>query len=92
MAFVEELLLKIPASQRLLEIKGVGLVTVAGFLAGVGDSTRFSDPKQIRKYAGLDLKEGSSGKHEGRTTISKRGREWFTCPIVWSSNATCGDQ
>ena len=74
MVLVEELLLEIPASQELLKIKGIGLVTVAGFLSEVGDVTRFTSPKQIQKYAGLNLKENSSGKHKGRTTISKRGR------------------
>ena len=74
MSMVEELLMEIPASQELLKIKGVGMVTVAGFLSEVGDITRFTSPKQIQKYAGLNLKENSSGKHKGRTTISKRGR------------------
>jgi transposase len=74
MALVEELLSKIPACRELLKIKGIGLVTAAGFLSEVGDITRFDSPKQIQKYAGLNLKENSSGKHKGRTTISKRGR------------------
>jgi transposase len=74
MAMVEGLLSQIPACQELLKIKGVGLITAAGFLSEVGDITRFDSPKQIQKYAGLNLKENSSGKHKGRTTISKRGR------------------
>ena len=75
MAMVEELLVEIPASQELLKIQGVGVVTVAGFLSEVGDITRFASPKQIQKYAGLNLKENSSGKHKGRTGITKRGRK-----------------
>src|SRR5699024_10852641 len=35
---------------------------------------RFTSPKQIQKLAGLEPKENSSGKHKGRTSISKRGR------------------
>lgn len=73
-ALVEELLVQIPGSQQLLLIKGVGVITVAGFLAEVGDITRFSHPKQLLKYAGLNLKENSSGDHKGQTTITKRGR------------------
>lgn len=72
---VEDLLLQIPGSQRLLLIKVVGVITVAGFLAEVGDITRFSHPKQLLKYAGLNLKENSSGNHKGQTTITKRGRK-----------------
>ena len=35
---------------------------------------RFTSPKQIQKLAGLEPKENSSGKHKGRSSISKRGR------------------
>lgn len=57
------------------KIKGIGLITAAGFIAEIGDITRFEHPKQIQKLAGLSLKENSSGKHKGQTTISKRGRK-----------------
>jgi transposase len=66
---------KVPNAEKLLSIKGVGLITVAGFLAEVGDIRRFDSPKQIQKLAGLELKENSSGKHHGRSSISKRGRK-----------------
>ena len=71
---IERLCKKIPESEQLLAIQGIGLITVAGFLAEVGDVRRFESPKQIQKLAGLSLRENSSGKHKGQTTISKRGR------------------
>ncbi|WP_018306466.1 IS110 family transposase [Desulfitobacterium hafniense] len=74
MEIINELCMQIPEVAKLLEIKGVGLVTVAGFLSEVGDIRRFKSPKQIQKLGGLALKESSSGKHKGQTTISKRGR------------------
>ena len=74
-ALLEELVLQIPGTSKMLEIKGIGLITVAGFIAEVGDINRFEHPKQIQKLAGLNLKENSSGKHKGKTTISKRGRK-----------------
>ena len=74
MAVVEELCAQLPEVAELLKIKGIGLVTVAGFLAEVGDLRRFDSPRQIQKLAGLALKENSSGKHKGQTSISKRGR------------------
>ena len=49
-------------------------VIVAGFVSEIGDIRRFHSPKQIQKLAGLALKETSSGKCKGQTTISKRGR------------------
>lgn len=75
MMLIEELAMQIPGFDRLLEIKGIGLVTAAGFVAEVGDISRFEHPKQIQKLAGLSLKENSSGKHKGKTTICKRGRK-----------------
>ena len=74
MAALEEAVRRIPGTERLLAIKGIGLVTVAGFLAETGDLGRFESPKQIQKLAGLSLKENSSGQHKGETTISRRGR------------------
>lgn len=71
---LERLCQKIPESRQMLAIKGIGLITVAGFLAETGDLRRFESPRQIQKLAGLSLKENSSGKHKGQTTISKRGR------------------
>ncbi|BDU51058.1 hypothetical protein HLVA_16270 [Haliovirga abyssi] len=68
---IEELLKKIPNSNLMLEIKGVGLTTVAGFIAEIGDISNYNSPKQIQKLSGLDLKENSSGKHKGKTSISK---------------------
>ena len=72
---IETLCKQIPGVDKILDIKGIGLVTVAGFIAEVGDIGRFDSPKQIQKLAGLALKENSSGKHKGQTSISKRGRK-----------------
>ena len=71
---MEKLVMQVSYVEKLLAIKGVGLVTIAGFLSEVGDIGRFDSPKQIQKLAGLELVENSSGKHKGQTTISKRGR------------------
>ena len=75
MALIEELVKTIPMAEKLLEIKGVGIKTVSGFLAEVGDISRFNSPKELQKLAGLALVENSSGKHKGETTISRRGRK-----------------
>jgi len=74
MEHIEELCRQIPESSQMLAIKGIGLIGVSGFLAEVGNIRRFDSPKQIQKLAGLSLRENSSGKHKGQTTISKRGR------------------
>lgn len=56
--------------EKLLAIKGVGMSTVIGFVAEVGDIGRFTDPKQIQKLAGLEIvknelwKEKRSAKNQ----------------------------
>ena len=71
---IEYLALQIPGVKEMLTIKGVGIMTAAGFVAEVGNIKRFTHPRQIQKLAGLGLIENSSGKHKGKTSISKRGR------------------
>jgi len=80
-AFIEEVaaemaktLERIPYSARILSIKGLGIVTVAGLIGEVGDFSKFRTQGEIMKLAGLDLYEISSGKRKGQRKISKRGR------------------
>jgi transposase len=61
-------------ADKLLSIKGIGVVTAAGFLGEVGDPLRFQSARQIANYAGFNLVEDSSGKSKSGTCISKRGR------------------
>jgi transposase len=75
MMILETLVIQIPHAEKLLAIKGIGILTVAGFFAEVGDLSRFKSPKQIQKLAGLAITENSSGKYKGQTRISKRGRK-----------------
>jgi transposase len=75
MALVEQLVKQIPGTDEIIKIKGLGLITVAGTMAEVGDFDRFEHPKQIQKLAGLNIRENSSGKFKGQTTIAKRGRK-----------------
>lgn len=60
--------------ESLTSIQGIGIVSAATFVGEVGDINRFDSYEQIRRYAGLNLVENSSGNHKGKTTISKRGR------------------
>ena len=71
---METALGRIPYSSKLLSIKGLGVVSVAGIIGEVGDFKKFQTRAEIMKLAGLDLYEISSGKWKGRRKISKRGR------------------
>ena len=73
-ALIEDMGGKLPYVENILEIKGLGIRTITGILAEIGDITRFADVKPVQKLTGLALVEDSSGKHEGKTIISKRGR------------------
>lgn len=72
---IEKKLMEIPYIDKLMEIKGIGLVTVSGFIAEVGDIRRFDNPKQLQKLAGYAIVANESGKHKGESRISYRGRK-----------------
>jgi transposase len=71
---MEGTLSDISCSIKLLSIKGLGIVSVAGIIGEVGDFMKFGTQSEIMKLAGLDLYEISSGKRKGERRISKRGR------------------
>lgn len=75
MAMIVEKIKEVPFADKLLEIKGIGLKTVIGFVAEVGNIKRFDDPKQIQKLAGYAIVKNASGKHNGESHISYRGRK-----------------
>jgi len=62
-------------AEKMLSVKGIGVVTAASFIGEVGDPLRFESDRQISKYAGYNLTEDSSGKNKSGTCISKRGRK-----------------
>ena len=75
MEMIREKIAEVPYVDKLLEIRGVGLKTVVGFVAEVGDIRRFDDPKQLQKLAGYAIVKNQSGKHKGESHISYRGRK-----------------
>lgn len=72
---LEEKLKGIAYIDKLMEIKGIGLITVSGFIAEVGEISRFDNPKQLQKLAGYAIVANESGKHNGESRISYRGRK-----------------
>jgi len=72
---IEEKLKEIPYIDNLLAVKGIGMVTVSGFIAEAGDIKRFDSPKQLQKLAGYAIVANESGKHNGESHISYRGRK-----------------
>lgn len=74
-ATINEKCMEIPYAENILEITGLGQNIVAGIISSMGDIDRFDDVKEIQKLSGLNLVANSSGKHNGETKISHRGRK-----------------
>lgn len=87
---IKDLCSQIRYADKLLGIRGIGITTVAGFIAEVGDITRFDNAKELQKLAGLELVADSSGKHNGRTKISKRGRRRLRYLLVQAAVSVIG--
>jgi transposase len=71
---VTDVLNKIPFAKKLLAIKGISEISLAGILGEAGDLSSFSHGNSLLRHAGLHLAEASSGKWKGQIVISKRGR------------------
>jgi transposase len=66
--------LESPEIRRLLTIPGVNVHTAAAFMASVGDIGRFSSPRKLVSYLGLDPRVRQSGNEAARHgRISKAG-------------------
>ncbi|WP_343782943.1 IS110 family transposase, partial [Virgibacillus salarius] len=72
---ITDLMKDIPGAQEMMNIKGLGPITIATFLSEVGDLKKYDHPQQLVNMAGLSLREHSSGKFKGQTRITKRGRK-----------------
>jgi transposase len=73
--------------RRLMTVPGVSLVSAATFVAVVGDAKRFSSPKKLVSYLGLDPRVRQSGEAPARHgRISKQGSpeaRHMLCEAAW---------
>src|SRR5205807_10234394 len=73
--------------RRLMTVPGVSLVSAATFVAVVGDVHRFSSPKRLVSYVGLDGRVRRSGEAPARHgRISKQGSaeaRHMLCEAAW---------
>lgn len=59
--------------ENVLTIKGVGIMTLAILLAETNGFLLFTNTRQLVSFAGYDIVENQSGRHRGKTKISKKG-------------------
>jgi transposase len=80
--------------RRLMSVPGVSLVSAATFVAVVGDIHRFSSPKKLVSYVGLDPRVRQSGEAPARHgRISKQGSpeaRHMLCEAAWVAIRTPG--
>ena len=71
---IARMALQWPEIQRLMTVPGVNVMTAAVFMASVGDIRRFSTPRKLVSYLGLDPRVRQSGNAAARHgRISKEG-------------------
>ena len=80
--------------RRLMTVPGVSLVSAASFLAAAGDVRRFSSPRKLVSYLGLDPRVRQSGEAKARHgRISKQGSpeaRHMLCEAAWVAVRTPG--
>jgi len=54
-------------------VKGLGFITIIKVISEVNGFLLFKNIGQVVSYSGLDVVENQSGKHKGKTRISKKG-------------------
>lgn len=59
--------------EKIKKIKGVGIKTIAVLLAETNGFETFENQGQLVSYSGYDIVENQSGKHNGKTRMSKKG-------------------
>jgi transposase len=86
---LETVMKSLQLGEVLQSMLGVGPIISAAFLGEIGDISRFSNWKQVRSLAGLNLVENSSGQHKGKTKVSKRGRSYLRHMLYMAGESGC---
>jgi len=68
--------------QSLICYRGIKKLSAMGLIMELGDITRFSHPRKLASYAGMDLREYSSGGKERRYSMSKMGNSHIRTTVV----------
>ena len=80
--------LRSPEIKRLMTVPGVNVICAASFLAAVGEIRRFSNPRSLVGYLGLDPRVYQSGSEPAKGGhISKQGSasaRWALVESAWS--------
>ena len=74
---------------KLTQLRGVGVVAAAGFVAFVGSTDRWAGWSKVWRAAGLDPARSQSGPTDARLGISREGSAWGRRAILDLAAAVC---
>lgn len=63
------------------KVKGIGFITVITVISETNGFACIENAKQLSSYCGLDVVISQSGKHSGRTRISKKGNSYIRAAL-----------
>ena len=91
---IEQLLLTDPQLKervdKVLTLKGVGLITVVTIIAETFGFEHFKSIKQVVSYAGYDVVQRESGTSvKGKTRISKKGNRYIRNALYFPAMVSC---
>jgi transposase len=76
--------------QKLLTIKGVGLITIATIIAETLGFDQVRNAKQLASFAGYDVVQRESGTSiKGKTRISKKGNRYIRNALYFPAMVSC---
>jgi transposase len=76
-----------PATQRLLTIPGIGVLTATALVGFIGDLKRFRSGRHFASYLGLVPKERSSGNVRRLGRITKKGDSYIRMLLTHGSRS-----
>ena len=65
--------------------RGIDKITAMTIATELGDTNRFSHPKRLVSFAGMDISEYSSGGHEKKFRITKMGNPFVRTAVIEAS-------
>jgi len=70
------------AAQSLTCYKGIKKIFALTMITEIGDIKRFSHPRQLMSWIGMDIREYSSGGKHNRMGITKQGNRYLRTALV----------
>jgi transposase len=71
-----------PVAQKLLTLKGIGLVTAATLRAEIGHFARFRTGKQLSRFCGLSPRNASSGQRQADAGLVRAGNPELRAVLI----------